>query len=148
MTINRREFIEAAGLVAGGVAVTGALEAALPADAAEQRTTRVPVTAFVNGQPRTITVEPRTTLLDALREQLRLTGTKKGCDRGGRFGRRLRFAQIHDVGGLDARQSLAFERTAHCVASLDGKLEAGIGQFNLRGIAATHSPGKMLDKSP
>jgi len=42
----------------------------------------VPVTAIVSGQPRTIAVEPRTTLLDALREQLRLTGTKKGCDRG------------------------------------------------------------------
>jgi xanthine dehydrogenase YagT iron-sulfur-binding subunit len=36
----------------------------------------------VNGEPRTVTVEPRTTLLDALREQLALTGTKKGCDRG------------------------------------------------------------------
>jgi xanthine dehydrogenase YagT iron-sulfur-binding subunit len=40
------------------------------------------VTPIVNGQPRTIEVEPRTTLLDALREQLRLTGTKKACDRG------------------------------------------------------------------
>ena len=36
----------------------------------------------VNGQARTITVEPRTTLLDALRENLGLTGTKKACDRG------------------------------------------------------------------
>jgi xanthine dehydrogenase YagT iron-sulfur-binding subunit len=36
----------------------------------------------VNGESRTMTVEPRTTLLDALREQLALTGTKKGCDRG------------------------------------------------------------------
>jgi xanthine dehydrogenase YagT iron-sulfur-binding subunit len=81
MTINRREFIEAAGLVAGGVAVTGALEP-VTADSAEQPATRVPVTAIVNGQPRAIAVEPRTTLLDALREQLRLTGTKKGCDRG------------------------------------------------------------------
>jgi xanthine dehydrogenase YagT iron-sulfur-binding subunit len=70
MTINRREFTEGAGLVAGGVAVTGALEPA-PADSAEQPATRVPVTAIVNGQPRTIAVEPRTTLLDALREQLR-----------------------------------------------------------------------------
>ena len=35
----------------------------------------------VNGQARTITVEPRTTLLDALRENLGLTGTKKACDR-------------------------------------------------------------------
>jgi len=81
MTINRREFIEGAGLVAGGLAVTGALEP-VPADSAEQPATRVPVTAIVNGQARTIAVEPRTTLLDALREQLRLTGTKKGCDRG------------------------------------------------------------------
>ena len=61
-------------------AVTGAL--ALPVDPAEQPATRILVTAIVNGQPRTIAVEPRTTLLDALREQLRLTGTKKGCDRG------------------------------------------------------------------
>src|ERR1700724_4703116 len=36
----------------------------------------------VNGQARTIAVEPRTTLLDALRENLGLTGTKKACDRG------------------------------------------------------------------
>jgi xanthine dehydrogenase YagT iron-sulfur-binding subunit len=43
---------------------------------------RVAVNLTVNGEPRTIAVEPRTTLLDALREQLALTGTKKGCDRG------------------------------------------------------------------
>ena len=78
MTINRREFIEGAGLVAGSVAITGALE--LPVDAAERLATLV--TPIVNGQPRTIEVESRTTLLDALREQLRLTGTKKACDRG------------------------------------------------------------------
>jgi xanthine dehydrogenase YagT iron-sulfur-binding subunit len=42
----------------------------------------VAVKLEVNGEPRIITVEPRTTLLDALREQLALTGTKKGCDRG------------------------------------------------------------------
>jgi xanthine dehydrogenase YagT iron-sulfur-binding subunit len=36
----------------------------------------------VNGQARTITVDPRMTLLDALREKLALTGTKKACDRG------------------------------------------------------------------
>ena len=48
----------------------------------EETTQRVAVKLEVNGEPRTITVEPRTTLLDALREQLVLTGTKKGCDRG------------------------------------------------------------------
>jgi xanthine dehydrogenase YagT iron-sulfur-binding subunit len=36
----------------------------------------------VNGQVRTMTIEPRTTLLEALREGLGLTGTKKGCGRG------------------------------------------------------------------
>jgi xanthine dehydrogenase YagT iron-sulfur-binding subunit len=36
----------------------------------------------VNGEPRSLDVDPRTTLLDALREHLRLTGSKKGCDHG------------------------------------------------------------------
>jgi xanthine dehydrogenase YagT iron-sulfur-binding subunit len=40
------------------------------------------VSLTVNGRPRTISVEPRTTLLDALRDTLALSGTKKGCDRG------------------------------------------------------------------
>ena len=43
---------------------------------------RVPVNLTVNGLARTIAVEPRMTLLDALREELGLTGTKKACDRG------------------------------------------------------------------
>jgi xanthine dehydrogenase YagT iron-sulfur-binding subunit len=42
----------------------------------------VPVILTLNGLARTITVEPRMTLLDALREKLELTGTKKACDRG------------------------------------------------------------------
>jgi xanthine dehydrogenase YagT iron-sulfur-binding subunit len=36
----------------------------------------------INGRACTLAVEPRTTLLDVLREELALTGTKKGCDRG------------------------------------------------------------------
>jgi xanthine dehydrogenase YagT iron-sulfur-binding subunit len=40
------------------------------------------VNLTVNGRARTITVEPRMTLLDILREKLALTGTKKACDRG------------------------------------------------------------------
>ena len=42
----------------------------------------VPVNLTVNGLACTITVEPRMTLLDALREKLALTGAKKACDRG------------------------------------------------------------------
>ena len=41
-----------------------------------------PVTLRVNGEDRVVTIDPRVTLLDALREYLGLTGTKKGCDRG------------------------------------------------------------------
>ena len=41
-----------------------------------------PLRLTVNGRDCTVTVEPRTTLLDALREALSLTGTKKSCDRG------------------------------------------------------------------
>jgi xanthine dehydrogenase YagT iron-sulfur-binding subunit len=40
------------------------------------------VSVTVNGHARTIMVEPRMTLLDALREELSLTGTKRGCDGG------------------------------------------------------------------
>ncbi len=42
----------------------------------------VPVVLNVNGTPRAIAIEPRVTLLDALRERIGLTGTKKGCDQG------------------------------------------------------------------
>ena len=41
------------------------------------------ITLNVNGTPHTIAAEPRTSLLDALREELGLTGTKKGCNQGG-----------------------------------------------------------------
>jgi xanthine dehydrogenase YagT iron-sulfur-binding subunit len=41
-----------------------------------------PITFEINGTPRSLTVDTRTTLLDALREHLNLTGTKKGCDHG------------------------------------------------------------------
>jgi xanthine dehydrogenase YagT iron-sulfur-binding subunit len=44
--------------------------------------TALPIMLRVNGTDRRLRVEPRVTLLDALREVLGLTGTKKGCDRG------------------------------------------------------------------
>src|SRR5277367_603026 len=40
------------------------------------------ITLTINGQPRKLELDPRTSLLDALREHLHLTGTKKGCDHG------------------------------------------------------------------
>ena len=42
----------------------------------------VSVKISINGTPRALTLDPRSTLLDVLREQLDLTGSKKGCDQG------------------------------------------------------------------
>ena len=43
---------------------------------------QVDITLHLNGEPVRLAVEPRTSLLDVLREQVGLTGTKKGCDHG------------------------------------------------------------------
>ncbi|RWK58993.1 (2Fe-2S)-binding protein [Mesorhizobium sp.] len=44
--------------------------------------TRIPIQLQINGHRHELKVEPRVTLLDALRDHLGLTGTKKGCDQG------------------------------------------------------------------
>jgi xanthine dehydrogenase YagT iron-sulfur-binding subunit len=59
--------------------VSGPAEASA-VSAVEPRTAEVDLT--VNGQLRHLDLDPRTSLLDALREHLHLTGTKKGCDHG------------------------------------------------------------------
>jgi xanthine dehydrogenase YagT iron-sulfur-binding subunit len=52
------------------------------ADATNQIPDRIPINLVVNGVRRTLDLVPWTTLLDALRDHLALTGTKKGCDHG------------------------------------------------------------------
>jgi xanthine dehydrogenase YagT iron-sulfur-binding subunit len=42
----------------------------------------VPITLRINGKDRQLSIDPRTTLLDCIRETIDLTGTKKGCDHG------------------------------------------------------------------
>ena len=61
---------------------TVAAEARETASAAATDATLLPVRLDVNGERHDLTLDPRTTLLDALREHLHLTGTKKGCDHG------------------------------------------------------------------
>jgi xanthine dehydrogenase YagT iron-sulfur-binding subunit len=81
MTTSRRQFFGQAAAVSAGVAMASpALEAIAAVDAAEPGLVEV---AFkVNGERKKLSIDPRVTLLDALRERLQLTGTKKGCDRG------------------------------------------------------------------
>jgi xanthine dehydrogenase YagT iron-sulfur-binding subunit len=82
--VSRRRFLGTSA-AAGSLVSTSAVARAAAAQTGSSPT-RTPemmdVTLEVNGQRHTLTVEPRTTLLDALREELRLTGTKKGCNRG------------------------------------------------------------------
>jgi xanthine dehydrogenase YagT iron-sulfur-binding subunit len=80
---SRRGFIRGVGIGSGALG-TGLLEreaAAEPAAGALAGPGPVPITLNINGKPTNLTVEPRVTLLDALRNHLDLTGAKRVCDR-------------------------------------------------------------------
>jgi xanthine dehydrogenase YagT iron-sulfur-binding subunit len=65
----------------GSSDVPGSASTALEGDRHEQ-TQLATITLTVNGRSRRLSLDPRTSLLDSLREHLRLAGTKKGCDHG------------------------------------------------------------------
>jgi len=79
---TRRAVLETA--TATAALYTGLPQAALGAGPVEAEASVEPVTVElqVNGRPHVLRLDPRTTLLDALREHLALTGSKKGCDHG------------------------------------------------------------------
>ena len=85
--MTRREVLIAGTASAASVAASQSM-AAGAANALSQRQAAEPANASsevafeVNGKPVMLTLDNRTTLLDALREHLHLTGTKKGCDHG------------------------------------------------------------------
>jgi xanthine dehydrogenase YagT iron-sulfur-binding subunit len=82
--VTRRTVVKSAGLVAAAVGVRPTLGAASPREAQSAATgARLLTTPIkVNGVAHSVNHEPRVTLLDLLREQLDLTGTKKGCNEG------------------------------------------------------------------
>ena len=87
---NRRQFL----LTGGSAVAAGVMAACTPADETQPAQTAaagaalsavegaVPITLRINSTDHSIRIDPRTTLLDCLRETLALTGTKKGCDHG------------------------------------------------------------------
>ena len=82
LPITRRELLLASASSAAMLA-SGQGEAATPAASAPRETVPTArVSLTVNGASHTLELDTRTTLLDALREHLQLTGTKKGCDHG------------------------------------------------------------------
>jgi xanthine dehydrogenase YagT iron-sulfur-binding subunit len=79
--LTRREFLIASA-AAAAIAVLPCGYGAQLALAETAPPTLMKVAFKVNGQPRELELDTRTTLLDALREHLHLTGSKKGCDHG------------------------------------------------------------------
>ncbi len=83
-SLSRRDFLRGTGAaVSASVLVgEGLLKAQGQPGSKVQGPGAVPITLRINGKPQKLTVEPRVTLLDALRDYLDLTGAKKVCDRG------------------------------------------------------------------
>jgi len=81
--VSRRDFLKISGVTAAAPLVAQASALALAeAEPASQGPGQVPVTLTVNGKRLSAQLEPRVTLLDALRDQFELTGAKRVCDRG------------------------------------------------------------------
>jgi xanthine dehydrogenase YagT iron-sulfur-binding subunit len=85
LSSSRRDFLKQSSLLSAIALTPGTIVKAAEkqwdekfADVAE----KIPLMLEVNGVSYSVKVEPRVTLLDLLREQLHLTGSKKGCDRG------------------------------------------------------------------
>lgn len=81
MTISRRRFLILGAVTATAFAMPPFISLKAYAASLEQPA-MAKLTINVNGTPQALEVDNRTTLLDALREHLHLTGSKKGCDHG------------------------------------------------------------------
>jgi xanthine dehydrogenase YagT iron-sulfur-binding subunit len=86
-------------------------------------TNQITIRLHINGREHEIALEPRVTLLDALREHLGLTGTKKGCDQG-----QCGACTVH-VGGTRvlACLTLAAQVEGRAVTTIEGLSELGAG---------------------
>lgn len=121
---TRRDIMHG-GAAATVLLATGAPEAAAAAAAeAPLRAARLPVTLTVNAGTVALELDPRTTLLDALRHQLDLTGSKKGCDHGQcgactvlingrRINACLTLAVMHEGDEIQTIEGLAQGETLH-----------------------------------
>jgi xanthine dehydrogenase YagT iron-sulfur-binding subunit len=88
---SRRQFISRLAAISAGITVAAPLVRSAAAEETafegqspgqDQEGCLVEISLRVNGRPEELKVDPRVTLLDAIRDRLDLTGTKKGCDRG------------------------------------------------------------------
>jgi xanthine dehydrogenase YagT iron-sulfur-binding subunit len=122
--ITRRGFVASAGMLTGGLAFGIPLHRAAAETTKGASTNVMALKLTINGQPHSMSIDPRVTLLDLLREDLGLTGTKKGCDHGQcgactvlANGRRinscLSLALVHDGDGITTIEGLATGNELH-----------------------------------
>jgi aerobic-type carbon monoxide dehydrogenase small subunit (CoxS/CutS family) len=121
--LTRRDFLKGAGVAVSGGLLAG--QAAL-ADTASPGAKMVgpgavPITLQVNGQSHPLSLEPRVTLLDALRNNLDLTGAKRVCDRGVCGSCTV----IMDGKPVYACSVLAIEAQGHNITTIEGLAEEG-----------------------
>ena len=121
LTVTRRTVVAGLGALGAAAALSRPAAAQAAADAPAELVT---VTLKVNGSPRTLNLDPRTSLLDALREHLGLTGTKKTCNQGAcgactvhvdgvRINSCLALAVMHDGQAITTVEGLASGDTLH-----------------------------------
>jgi xanthine dehydrogenase YagT iron-sulfur-binding subunit len=83
---DRADFPSRRSLLTGATGAAVALPliatSASPARPPAAKSPRMDMTLKINGQDHRVSLDPRTTLLDALRDHLQFTGSKKGCDQG------------------------------------------------------------------
>ncbi len=124
--VSRRSFIIATGASALSVPLVRAAADAQGVATKGPRATAVTLT--INGAPRAITIEPRVTLLDAIRDHAGLTGTKKGCDQGTcgactvmvngrRVNSCMTLAMMHEQDRITTIEGIANGATLHPVQS-------------------------------
>jgi xanthine dehydrogenase YagT iron-sulfur-binding subunit len=127
--VTRRDVLKLTAVSMGAASIT-LLSPTARALAADARTPEKPsmhgVRMTVNGKPVELQLDTRTTLLDALREHLQLTGTKKGCDHGQcgactaivdgrRINTCLAFAVMHDGAKITTIEGLGQPGNLHAM---------------------------------
>ena len=119
--LTRRQFLKGVG----ATAAAGAAIPALPAFGQDEKTTgdadllgpgEVPLTLTVNGKRHRLKVEPRVTLLSALRNRLDVTGPKEACDRGACGACTV----LRDGEPINACMSLAIESQGREITTVEG----------------------------
>jgi xanthine dehydrogenase YagT iron-sulfur-binding subunit len=127
--ISRRGFLKGAGLTAAGTALLDGVQAfsretaaTTNSDVTELGPGPVPVRLKINGKVQSLELEPRTTLADALRIHLGMTGTKVICDRGACSGCTVWLDKMP----VNSCMTLAVDAMGHEVTTIEGISADGV----------------------